>query len=177
MVAMRRWRVCPAGAVFVLLIILSAGCGKKAPKVPLESVDVGGISVGMTRQDVANKTGCKWEAFTASGFGGANSLVCRDGELRLDLRTFGLNAQVGAAVKAYTNNPDKVTGFTIQLDLPPMISQDTLVEALTKHYTEVIGMAPEMKGNTPNWDFRGKAFFIQPDSENARVVLATFPLY
>lgn len=161
---------------FLAALVLLAGCGKKKPAVPLESVDVGGVSVGMGHQAVADKTGCKWEPFTETKLGGTNSIVCRDGELRLDLEPFGLRGQVTASVKAYANTPDKCSGFSIQLDLPPMISQDTLMEALTKHYTDVIGIAPEMKGHTPNWDFRGKAFFIQPDPENSRVILATFPL-
>ncbi|MGH8103965.1 MAG: hypothetical protein ACREJQ_05540 [bacterium] len=159
-----------------LLLFALAACGKKGPAVPLESVEVGALRVGMARTAVADKTGCKWEVFTQTRMRGATALVCRDGQMTLDLASYGLTGSVTADVKAYANSPDKVSGFSIVIDIPPLISQDALMAALTKHYTEAIGAPPEMKGKAPNWKLGSKSFFIRPDSENQRITIATFPV-
>lgn len=169
------WRYNGFAIVLVWVAMLTA-CGGKGAKVPLESISVGGISVGMDRESAVNLTGCKWETYAGTALRGATAYVCPEGSLKLDLQPMGLSAEATARTKVYARvKSTKVSGFAISIESPAMVSLEALTSALVSHYEKVIGKPPERKGNTYNWRVGKKIFFIQLDEENSRVLIATFP--
>jgi len=161
---------------FLWVVLMLTACGGKGAKVPLESISVGGIFVGMDKQAAADLTGCKWESYAGTALRGPTSFVCPDGELKLDLQPMGLDANITARTKVYARvKSTKVSGFAVSMEPPPILSLDALTSALVRYYEKAIGKPPEQKGNTYNWRVGKKTFFIQLDEENSRVLIATFP--
>ncbi len=161
--------------VLVFCVAFFPVCGRGV-KVSLESVSVGGISVGMDLKESARLAGCTWETYLEAKMRGPTALVCPGGKVRFDLQPMGWDTDVEARIKLYAPaKSTKISGYAIYIDPPLMVHYETLATAITQYYEKVIGKPPQRQGKTYFWRISGRAFMIQPDEENARVIISIFP--